>query len=121
MDGNDLLRLGYMPGKTLGIALKAAKALVVSGATEADALSRVANVLNSPDDYIEDPAFGPVAEALIGQRTPIHPSGFDLEGSAPYLIWGGNSIEPGAVEQMKRAVRLPVAVKGALMPDAHQG
>ncbi|MBN2303900.1 MAG: RtcB family protein [Anaerolineae bacterium] len=30
-------------------------------------------------------------------------------------------IEPGAMAQMQRAVRLPVAVRGALMPDAHQG
>jgi tRNA-splicing ligase RtcB len=39
---------------------------------------------------------------------------------APYRIWGTN-LEPTAVEQLKNACRLPVAVSGALMPDAHVG
>jgi len=39
---------------------------------------------------------------------------------APYRVWGSN-IEPDAVQQMKNACRLPVAVSGALMPDAHVG
>jgi tRNA-splicing ligase RtcB len=39
---------------------------------------------------------------------------------APYRIWG-DGLEAGAVDQLKNAARLPVAVAGALMPDAHQG
>lgn len=39
---------------------------------------------------------------------------------APYQIWG-DKLEEGALMQMRNAVRLPVAVRGALMPDAHQG
>ncbi len=39
---------------------------------------------------------------------------------ATYTIWG-NDIDPAAVSQMEDAVSLPVAVKGALMPDAHKG
>ena len=41
-------------------------------------------------------------------------------GTAPYQIWGTN-LEPDAVEQLKNACKLPVAVSGALMPDAHVG
>jgi tRNA-splicing ligase RtcB (3'-phosphate/5'-hydroxy nucleic acid ligase) len=40
--------------------------------------------------------------------------------TAPYQIWGAN-LEPDAVEQLKNACKLPVAVSGALMPDAHVG
>ena len=43
-----------------------------------------------------------------------------LVSSAPYKIWGSN-LEPDAVEQLKNACKLPVAVSGALMPDAHVG
>ena len=39
---------------------------------------------------------------------------------APYRIWGDN-LESTAVEQLKNACKLPVAVAGALMPDAHVG
>jgi tRNA-splicing ligase RtcB len=39
---------------------------------------------------------------------------------APYQVWGTN-LEPDALQQMKNACKLPVAVAGALMPDAHVG
>jgi len=52
---------------------------------------------------------------------PIPSSVYDLSNAAPYRVWGADGIEPSALDQMKRAVRLPVAMRGALMPDAHQG
>ncbi|MEO5822987.1 MAG: RtcB family protein [Vicinamibacteraceae bacterium] len=39
---------------------------------------------------------------------------------APYQIWGTDH-DAAALEQMKNACALPVAVAGALMPDAHVG
>jgi tRNA-splicing ligase RtcB len=42
------------------------------------------------------------------------------ESDAPYRIWG-EGLEPDAVKQLQNACRLPVAVAGALMPDAHVG
>src|SRR5262245_37844068 len=39
---------------------------------------------------------------------------------APYQIWG-RDLESEALKQMKNACKLPVAVSGALMPDAHVG
>jgi tRNA-splicing ligase RtcB len=39
---------------------------------------------------------------------------------APYRVWG-EDLEPDAVRQMTNACKLPVAVAGALMPDAHVG
>ncbi|HLA45119.1 MAG TPA: RtcB family protein, partial [Aggregatilineales bacterium] len=39
----------------------------------------------------------------------------------PYRIWGAEDIEPGALTQMEHAAQLPIAIKGALMPDANQG
>ncbi|MEO8148513.1 MAG: RtcB family protein, partial [Bacteroidia bacterium] len=38
-----------------------------------------------------------------------------------YTIYGKEKIEQGAITQMEVAMRLPVTVAGALMPDAHQG
>jgi len=40
--------------------------------------------------------------------------------AAPYCVFGAD-IEPTALQQMDNACRLPVAVAGALMSDAHQG
>ena len=42
------------------------------------------------------------------------------EVDAPYRIWGENH-DATALQQLKNACQLPVAVSGALMPDAHIG
>jgi tRNA-splicing ligase RtcB len=42
------------------------------------------------------------------------------ESDAPYRIWGEH-LESEALTQMRNACKLPVAVSGALMPDAHVG
>jgi tRNA-splicing ligase RtcB len=124
MDSNDLLRLGYRPGKVIGLALRAAEAAQTAGATQDDVLSDLADVLNAPQDYADDPVYGRVAEALAAyerHRERSTPTTYDLTQAAPYKIWGADGIEAGALDQMKRAARLPVAVRGALMPDAHEG
>jgi tRNA-splicing ligase RtcB len=122
MDGNDLLRLGYRPGKIVGLALRAAAVAQAEGAAPDDVLSDLADVLNAPGDYLADPVYGRVAEALAAyERHRERSTGYDLDSPAPYRVWGADGIESGALDQMKRAVRLPVAIRGALMPDAHQG
>jgi tRNA-splicing ligase RtcB len=122
MDGNDILRLGYRPGKIIGLALHAADAARAGGATDDDILSDLADVPNAPADYLDDPVYGRVAEALAAYEAHRERSAsYNLDRAAPYRIWGADGIESGALDQMKRAVRLPVALRGALMPDAHQG
>ncbi len=37
-----------------------------------------------------------------------------------YAIWG-KDLDPQAIKQMENAMELPIAVQGALMPDAHKG
>ena len=43
------------------------------------------------------------------------------EKPIPYNVWGREHIDKGSFEQMTNAARLPIAVAGALMPDAHVG
>lgn len=42
------------------------------------------------------------------------------ENTAPYRVWGEHP-EPDSLRQLQNACSLPVAVAGALMPDAHIG
>ncbi len=39
----------------------------------------------------------------------------------PYAVWGEEQIDDEAQKQMSAAMRLPISVAGALMPDAHVG
>ena len=77
-------------------------------------------------ELVEDPApyaghalYGPLARALIEERF-LRQTFRPRPTPAPYTIWGAG-LEAGALQQMANAARLPVAVTGALMPDAHQG
>ncbi len=45
----------------------------------------------------------------------------ELGRGKPYKIFGSIEIDDGSIQQMDTAMRLPISVKGALMPDAHQG
>ena len=74
-------------------------------------------VAESPDNFLNDPVYGRLAHLLLDRAAAAF---VPREVDAPYRIWG-NNLEPTAVEQLKNACRLPVAVAGALMPDAHQG
>lgn len=44
-----------------------------------------------------------------------------LNTPLPYKIWGEEFIDKESIKQMTNAMRLPIAVAGALMPDAHVG
>src|SRR5947209_5898882 len=119
MDGNDILRLGYMPGRSVGLALKAVKAARAMNRSDEHIQSDLLDVLHAPQNYADDLLYGDLARTIQSERRPK--PRIQLEEEAPYKIWGKSGIENGALEQMERAVRLPVAVRGALMPDAHQG
>lgn len=43
------------------------------------------------------------------------------ETPLPYKTWGADFIDEGSRTQMDNAMRLPITVAGALMPDAHVG
>src|SRR5690606_37906035 len=44
-----------------------------------------------------------------------------LDVPKPAPVWGRDLIDPAAITQMENAMRLPVTIAGALMPDAHVG
>lgn len=66
------------------------------------------------------PAEAPVFE--MEEKEKQKTVAFDLRTSPlPYQIYGAEHIEEGALKQMETALSLPIAMAGALMPDAHQG
>jgi tRNA-splicing ligase RtcB (3'-phosphate/5'-hydroxy nucleic acid ligase) len=116
MKAKDLIKLGLQPGPALGIALRVLKEKQ-PGISQSQIRREIAALVESPSLYTGHPLLGPVAQALIDGRTRRY---VERAEAAPYRIWG-RGLEKGALDQMLHAVRLPVAVAGALMPDAHQG
>jgi tRNA-splicing ligase RtcB len=96
--------------------LQRAQAAKQSTRVVLDALKKVAA---SPAIFVNDEQYGALATQLLDHNASA--SGFrPRETDAPYRVWGAN-FEADALRQMNNACKLPVAVSGALMPDAHVG
>ncbi|MDO8970037.1 MAG: RtcB family protein, partial [Saprospiraceae bacterium] len=80
-------------------------------------------VRKKPETYLDDPLLAPLAKAILeAQAEAAARATIELsENTPPYPIFGASGIEAGALDQMNIAMRLPITVAGALMPDAHQG
>jgi tRNA-splicing ligase RtcB len=118
MKPKDLLKLGLAPGPAIGVALKLipdAKRALGARVLERDMKA----LINEPNAYTNHPHLALLAQAILDQNARRN-TYVEREAPAPSQIWG-KDLEPGSLEQMKNAARLPVAVSGALMPDAHQG
>lgn len=63
------------------------------------------------------------AQTLLSKKliTMIQSPALLRKTPAPWKQWGNIDVDDSAIEQMENACRLPIAVRGALMPDAHTG
>jgi len=113
-----LRSIGYPEGPVISLAISAMEQQFKHHTEEA-ALHILKQVLIDPVSYLSDNALRKVAGRLM--ETPEDKDTPLKEIPVPYEIYGAGFIETGAIQQMNNAVRLPIAVAGALMPDAHQG
>ncbi len=75
----------------------------------------------TPERYWDDAIWGKIAER-IKERPWAEPEPFNLlESPLPFTTFGEENIERDAFLQMNTAMKLPITVAGALMPDAHSG
>ncbi|HZT95831.1 MAG TPA: RtcB family protein [Chloroflexota bacterium] len=123
ISGNDLKRAGWKPARSFGLAKQAAKVLSEETLEPADAIMTLLNACrDNPEAHLKDPRLEALACALVEEQEDAAESvAAELGPAKPYPIWGPELIDPGAIEQMDVAMRLPIAVAGALMPDAHIG
>src|SRR6185436_10582953 len=119
MKTRDLVAIGIPPGpcaETAKQILQKANTAKRSMTAVTDALTRVAA---APASFVDDDVYGRLAQLLVAHAAAA--GAFrPRKDAAPYRIWG-EGLESDAVQQLKNACALPVAVSGALMPDAHVG
>lgn len=116
--GKDLLKIGFPQDNTVNIALG-----LISRYKKKESKDRILaelkEVLQFPDTYIGDGLWGKIAEGLIA---PVEVKFHELKiERAPFIIYGENDIDDKTKHQFYQALKLPVSVQGALMPDAHYG
>ena len=115
MNGRQLQKLG-VPQDCVREAITAIQLATSSGATKSKGIKQqIALVLESPEQFVDDEHFGALATALIEDRE------FVRAAPVSYRTWGEAGIDEPSHVQMRQACSVPVAVAGALMPDAHVG
>lgn len=117
LTGQDLLSIGFKENKSLGLTL-GVMAEKYSHLTVEQKLKLLEKLLAKPAEFLNEPHLGVIAAELM--RVAPWPRPLNSE-KMEYTIYGAEAIEAGALQQMDTAMRLPVTVGGALMPDAHQG
>ncbi|HEY4111361.1 RtcB family protein [Puia sp.] len=118
--GKDIRALGYPEGPVISIAMNIMEKEYKFEKEEV-VMNLLRAILASPVEYANDAVLGLIAQQLLPNQDP---EGADVslnQTGVAFSIFGGQNIEQGAMNQMYQAAKLPVAVAGALMPDAHSG
>jgi tRNA-splicing ligase RtcB len=90
--------------------------------SKAEVINLLTGIRQQPGAYINNEITGKIAETFISTTNELATVSYELrEQHAPLSIFGEAVIEPSAIKQMKLALKLPVSLQGALMPDAHSG
>lgn len=119
LSGKDLIKLGYPEGRAVGIAINTVLKHFRRSEKE-EIFELLKNVLTNPKLFVNDSIWSKVALELVPTEKKslvheLHKKRLD------YRIFGASEIEEGARNQMEIAMKLPITIAGALMPDAHQG
>lgn len=121
LTGKQIRAIGYPEGPVVSVAMHT-MCTHFKHHTEEEALAILKDILAAPENYLADSLLSKIAEKLVVKCG--HSETPPLEGlgeAVQYNVFGAKPIEEGALLQMQIAAKLPVAVAGALMPDAHQG
>ncbi len=114
MNTKELKQIGVPSGEPIKQAHAFILAFRESGGDMLQLTNEIGAIVADPAAYLGDPMRAAFARALY------EPAFKQPEKLAPWRQWG-SGLEPEAVKQMANACALPVAVAGALMPDAHVG
>ncbi|GAB4567399.1 MAG: RtcB family protein [Anaerolineales bacterium] len=112
----------WQDGKSIGLAKEAGNKMIANGMKRDAVLATLEAVRSNPGSFLADALLADLAREILRQNKNDEPSEDVLrESPLPFPIWGAEQIDPEAIRQMENAMRLPVTVTGALMPDAHVG
>ena len=114
MNTKDFIRLGVPLGEATRRATDFISKFILAGGDKTRLEEEVKAIVANPSAFTGDSLRGEFAKALLNAPPPPRSE------PVKYRQWG-EGLEHEAVMQMERACLLPVAVAGALMPDAHVG
>jgi tRNA-splicing ligase RtcB (3'-phosphate/5'-hydroxy nucleic acid ligase) len=120
LSGKELRALGFPEGPVISIAMSVMEKNFKHHPKE-EVLEILKRVLEKPEAFKDDPVLAVIGDQLIPK---VSTEGAELSlnnTGIQFNVFGQEHIEEGAMHQMYTAAKLPIAVAGALMPDAHSG
>ncbi|HVK96879.1 MAG TPA: RtcB family protein [Flavisolibacter sp.] len=120
LTGKELRKIGYPEGPVISIAMNTMEKSFKHLSKE-EALEILGSILQSPNQYAHDGKLGKIAEALLPKPKKEQNEIPLVDKGIHFNVFGAEGIEHGALQQMITASKIPIAVAGALMPDAHAG
>ncbi|HPF39789.1 MAG TPA: RtcB family protein [Phycisphaerae bacterium] len=121
MKAREISKIGFPKGPIIADILKACGDARSAGVSAVDVRAAVHALRDNPESMLESPHFGAIASELIHGAPSCYDIREEADAKSLYNVWGAEQIDGGAIKQMEYAVRLPISVGGALMPDAHLG
>ena len=117
LKGKDLLKMGFPNNQSVNIALEVMKRNFATKNIH-HVKSLLKEIISNPQDFKKDLTFGQIAEALLtSSKTEKR---MLMANRVPFQIFG-TEISDEAKSQLFTGLKLPIAIQGALMPDAHSG
>lgn len=121
LTGKELRAIGYPEGPVISVAMNTMQKAYKLESKE-HALYILKEIITAPHNYAGDEVLGVIAKQLLPKPQDVDGVAISLnQNGIHFNIFGQEHIEEGALHQMYQAAKLPVAVAGALMPDAHSG
>lgn len=118
--GNELKRIGYTDSRAITMAIQLVSKHF-SRENKMEILEILEKVNLTPADFLSDPVWGELAGLLTEKPVKTKKKPIRNPSSLEFKVYGAENIDPEAIRQMELAMKLPISVKGALMPDAHLG
>jgi len=117
----ELSKLGYTNNIARSLAINTISKYCKHDSKE-HVVAILGDLLDNPEKYKGNEIWGKLAEHFAPTALDKQFNVYNLlDEPLPYKTYGGKFIESLAKQQMELAMRLPVTVGGALMPDAHAG
>jgi tRNA-splicing ligase RtcB len=120
IQGKELRSIGYPEGPVISIAMNQMEKNYKYISKE-EAMEILKKVLAAPAEYMNDAVLALIAEQLMPKENKEAETISLNQNGIQFNVFGQEYIEEGAMHQIHQAAKLPIAIAGALMPDAHAG
>lgn len=120
ISGKELRAIGYPEGPVISVAMNVMQKNYKHH-TKEEVMELLKAVLASPANYLDDAVLALIAKQLMPDEKESEGELSLNQNGIQFNVFGSEHIEQSAMHQMYTAAKLPVAVAGALMPDAHHG